>query len=113
MDQEVARFRRAAARENRNRSDRRRYSAALQEQAVAYWTARSEAGDALQDVAMALGVSRQTLQRWTQRARFHRIEVTTRPTPTLSTLSVVISDTGLRVEGLTLERVVDLVRQLR
>ena len=42
MDHEVVQFRRAAARENRDRrGGHRRYSARLQQQAVAYWTARA------------------------------------------------------------------------
>lgn len=42
MDQAVVHFRRAAARENRDRgSVRRRYSSTLQQQAVEYWRAAS------------------------------------------------------------------------
>lgn len=113
MDPEVLAFRRAAARENRERRDGgRRYSTTLQQRAVAYWTARDRAGDGLQDVAMALGLPRQTLQRWT-RARFHPIAVTSDPPTSAAAPVLVISEAGLRVEGLDLEGLVQLVTRLR
>ena len=114
MDREVVAFRRAAARENRDRREGgRRYSTTLQQRAVAYWTARDRAGDGLQDVAMALGLPRQTLQRWTRAARFHAIAVTSDPPPSATAPVLVISDGSLRVEGLDLEGIVQLVARLR
>lgn len=114
MDHEVVQFRRAAARQNRDRRGRhRRYSPVLQQQAVEYWMARDRAGDALQDVAMALGLTPQTLQRWTRRARFHRIAVEAERPPIARALAAVITAEGVRVEGLDLEGLVHLVARLR
>jgi hypothetical protein len=56
MDEDVVRFRRAAARENGGRRGlSRRYSRGLQQQAADYWRMRQVAGDASRDVAQALG----------------------------------------------------------
>ena len=56
MDHALVRFRKAAARENRDRL-RPRYSVALQRDAVDYWRARQREGDGLRDMAAALGVA--------------------------------------------------------
>ena len=69
MDQDVIRFRHAADRENaRRQGQRRRYSATLQQQAVAYWQRRRDR-DGLRTIAAALGVAPWTLHRWTRTAR--------------------------------------------
>jgi hypothetical protein len=65
MDQALTDFRKAAARENRGRRGlQRRYSPALQAQAVVYWRARRRDGDRLRIVAAALGVAHWSLHRW-------------------------------------------------
>jgi hypothetical protein len=65
MDEDVVRFRRAAARENGGRRGlSRRYSRELQQRAADYWRMRQVAGDALRDVAQALGVAPWSLRRW-------------------------------------------------
>jgi hypothetical protein len=56
MDQALVRFRKAAARENRERM-RRRYSVGRQRDAVDYWRARQREGERLREVAAALGVA--------------------------------------------------------
>jgi hypothetical protein len=114
MDQDVVRFRRAAARENRGRRDvRRRYSAPLQQQAVDYWRVRERAGDDLRDVAAALRVAPWSLRRWTQEARFHPVHVVPEPAHGGGGLAVIIREDSVRVEGLDLELVVQLVARLR
>ena len=58
MDQDIRAFRAAAARENGTRTGlQRRYSATVRAQAVQCWRVRQRAGEALRDVAVALGVS--------------------------------------------------------
>ena len=65
MDKAVIRFRQTADQENR--PERRRYSRALQHEAVAYWRQhRGEQG--VRTIAAALGLSLTTLQRWTRGA---------------------------------------------
>lgn len=119
MDQEVVLFRQAAARENRGRRHvRRRYSRALQAQAVAYWRTRQRAGDGLKSVAAALGVAPWSLRRWVQqareRARFQPVHVAV-PAPSTPppSLTVVLTAAGARVEGLDVETAARLLGLLR
>ena len=74
MEDALIQFRQTADRENRHRRWRRRYSSALQHEAVAYWQ-RRRGEDGVRTIAAALGVSVTTLQRWTRasvrRSRFH------------------------------------------
>jgi transposase-like protein len=119
MDQELARFREAAGQENHGRRDiRRRYSTALQRQAVRYWLARQRQGDGLRDVAAALGVAPWSLYRWTKqskpRQRFAPVQVVAAPSPRpVSGIVVVMSADGPRIEGLDVEAAARLVALLR
>jgi len=117
MDQEVRRFRAAAARENGGRVGlQRRYSPALRTQAVRYWSARRRAGDALRDVAVALGVAPWSLRRWAQRApapaRFAPVLVEA-AAPPVRQLVVVMDARGPRVEGLDVDTAARLLTLLR
>jgi hypothetical protein len=118
MDHAVLRFRQAADRENGGRPVRRRYSAALQDAAVAYWRTRPD-DEGVRTIAAALGVSVSTLQRWTRglarRPRFRRVEIVA-PEPTVASSPAVvvqITATGPRVEGLTVETAARLLTLLR
>lgn len=119
MDQALARFRKAAARENRERrSVRRRYSTALQQQAVDLCLARRQHGAGVRKVAAALGVAPWRLHRWMRtwatRARFHEVQLTASAAPMAVAAPVVILNAdGLRVEGLDLEAAAQLLRLLR
>ena len=120
MDQELVRFRKAAARENRGRRDvRRRYSPTLQQQAVHYWLTRRAEGDGLRDVAVALGVAPWSLFRWTRRGktrrRFHPVQVVAPEPPRVVTsgLVVMIGPEGPRVEGVDLATAARLLALLR
>lgn len=119
MDQALVRFRKAAARENRARgSVRRRYSMALQQQAVDYCLARQQRGDGVRAVAAALGVAPWSLYRWMRTgptgARFHEVQMIGSAAPAAGAASVVIvSSDGLRVEGLDVAAVAQLLRLLR
>ncbi len=63
MDHALVEFRNVAARENCGRRGlRRRYSLALQQQAVDYWRMRQRAGDGMRTVAAALCVAHRSLQ---------------------------------------------------
>ena len=119
MDQALVEFRKAAARENRGRRGlQRRYSPALQAQAVAYWRARHRHGDRLRLVAMALGVAHWSLHRWIKtskrHARFHRVQVVT-PVPAAPAPRLVIElpTVGARVEGLDVDAAAKLLALLR
>jgi hypothetical protein len=112
-------FRNAAARENRGRRGlQRRYSPALQAQAVEYWRTRQRQGDGLRVVAAALGVAHWSLHRWVaaskRRPRFHRVQIVP-PMPAAAAPSLVIAipSVGARVEGLDVEAAAKLLTLLR
>jgi hypothetical protein len=119
MDDALIRFRHAADREKRHRRLRRRYSSALQHDAVAYWQRRRRK-DGVRTIAAALGVSVTTLQRWTRasarRSRFRPIEVVA-AAPAINTgaaaVAIQITAAGPRVEGLTVETAARLLALLR
>jgi transposase-like protein len=119
MDQALSQFRKTAAGENRGRRGiRRRYSSALQQQAVEYWRMRRRGGDGVRVIAAALGVAHWSLHRWIQASkihpRFHPVQVVT-PEPARSVPSVVVrlmSD-GPVVEGLDVEAAARLLVLLR
>jgi hypothetical protein len=119
MDHALVEFRNAAARENRGRRGlRRRYSPALQEQAVDYWRMRRHAGDGMRTVAAALGVAHWSLHRWIEasksRVRFRPVHVgASEPAPVVANVVVRLTADGPRVEGLDVEAAARLLALLR
>jgi transposase-like protein len=119
MDQDVRAFRVTAARENKGRVGlQRRYSPALRAQAVRYWGVRRRAGEALRDVAVALGVAPWSLHRWTRasrtRAHFHPVHVVPAAGPSVGAgLVLVLSAGSTRVEGLDVDTAARLLVRLR
>jgi len=115
MDEEVTRFRAAAALENRGRGRMgRRYSAGLQAQAVRYWTRRQQEGETLPEVAAALGVASWSLQRWARAPRLRAVQVVTQSTqPVVPRLVVVLTADSVRIEGLDVETAAQFVARLR
>ena len=119
MDQDVKAFRAATQRENGTRTGlQRRYSPALRGQAVRCWQARQQAGEALREVAKALGVAPWSLYRWTRaspsRARFHPVAIVAPQRPTeRADLVIVVGATSTRVEGLDVETAARLLALLR
>jgi transposase-like protein len=119
MDQALVAFRRAAARENRGRRGlQRRYSPALQAQAVEYWQMRQRGGDGLRVVATALGVAHWSLHRWVhaskRHARFHRVQIVAPVSAaTAPPLVITIPNVGARVEGLDVDGAAKLLALLR
>ena len=97
----------------------RPYPKALLEKLLSYTVARRRQGATLVEVAADVGLADQTLSRWLgekRRAkRFDRVEVVTAPpavaTPAASTI-VVHGARGLRIEGLELAAVAELVRRV-
>jgi len=120
MDHDIKAFRAAAARENGSRTGlQRRYSAALRARAVACWRVRQRAGEALRDVAVALGVSAWSLHRWSRAApppsHLHAVQVVPTPPPPAAggDLVVVVGAGHTRIEGLTVESAARLLALLR
>jgi len=119
MDQALSAFRDAAARENRGRRGlQRRYSPALQKQAVEYWRQRRRAGNGTRAIAAALGIADWSLHRWIRaakaRPRFANVQVIT-PEPAQAVPNLVLRMTadGPRVEGLDVESAAKLLGLLR
>jgi hypothetical protein len=119
MDQDIRAFRAAAARENGTRTGlQRRYSATVRARAVQCWRVRQRAGEAMRDVAVALGVSAWSLHRWTRASppptRFHAVEVVSTTTPAAGTHLVIVVGAGhTRVEGLDVASAARLLSLLR
>ena len=119
MDQALAAFREAAAHENRGRLGlQRRYSSALQQQAIEYWRHRRRAGDGTRAIAAALGVADWSLRRWiratTTSPRFETVQVIT-PAAAHAVPRLVLRLTadGPRVEGLDVDMAAKLLGLLR
>ena len=114
MDDAVQRFRQQAGRELGDRQGaERRYSDGLRQQAVAYWRTRERAGDGVRTVATALGIAPVSLRRWAQNPRFRPVRVIADAAPVPTRLVVIIDATGMRVEGVDVETVAQLVARLR
>jgi transposase-like protein len=94
----------------------RRYSEALRARILEVVRARREEGASWAQLSEQLGVSLESLRRWCVGAppkaapRMRRVRVVAEPKAP-STVSVV-SPSGHRVEGLTLEQVIALLRAL-
>ena len=91
------------------------YPKGLMGSLLSYTVARRRQGTTVRAIADELGMSWQTLSRWTggkkDGQRFARVEVVTAPTAVTPTL-VVHGPRGLRIEGLDLDGVVELVRRV-
>jgi transposase-like protein len=119
MDRALDEFRQGAARENQGRHGlQRRYSPALQAQAVEYWRTRQRNGDGLRVVAAALGVAQWTLHRWIKapkrRARFQPVKIGT-PAPVAAAASLVIEfpAVGARIGRVDVETAAKLLALVR
>jgi hypothetical protein len=100
----------------------KRYPKALQERAVSYYCARRAQGAAQREIGDELGMPWQTLQRWATAgdaplvpatsAGFQPVEVIDAPTPAQRGPIVVRGPAGLRIEGLDLDTLAELLRRL-
>lgn len=114
MGDVVQRFRRQAGRElGDRRGAERRYSDGLRQQAVAYWRAREPTGEGVRAVATALGIAPVSLRRWAEDPRFRPVHVIADAAPVSAGLVLIIDATGVRVEGVDVETVAQLIARLR
>jgi transposase len=94
----------------------RPYPKGLLENLLSYTVARRRQGAKLVEVAAELGMKFHTLSRWLGEkrpaARFERVKVVAAPTPPASCTLIVHGPRGLRIEGLDLASVVELVRRV-
>lgn len=95
----------------------KRYPRALLEKMLSYTVARRRQGATLLAVGGELGMNWKTLARWLgerKAARFERVEVSA-PTPAVTApmpLPIVYGPRGLRIEGLDVSGVAELLRRL-
>ena len=91
----------------------KRYPKGLLEKVLSYTVARRRQGAKLIEVGEELGISFKTLSRWLGREdkpqRFQRVEVVSAPAARALT---VHGPRGLRIEGLDVDGVAELVRRL-
>jgi len=94
----------------------RAYPKGLLEKLLSYTVARRRQGAKLVEVAAELGMRNQALSRWLgeKRAakRFDRVEVVAAPAAIAATTIVVHAPRGLRIEGLDIAAVAELVRRV-
>lgn len=101
----------------------RRYPETVRQRAVAYYCARSAEGAAIKDIGPELGLPWQTVHRWSMDAAdvscqpapladFERVEIIEAPAPTTRGALVVKGPAGLRIEGLDMDTLVELLRRL-
>ena len=94
----------------------RPYPKGLLEKLLSYTVARRRQGAKLVEVAAELGMRNQALSRWLgeKRAakRFERVEVVAASAATAATTIVVHAPRGLRIEGLDIAAVAELVRRV-
>ncbi len=97
-----------------------RYPQAVREEAVSLAHAELASGASLADIAAALGIGEMTLSRWLEPARVGLREVEILAAEPAARLAarpasagfVLVSPSGLRVEGLELPQVAELLRAL-
>jgi transposase len=94
----------------------RPYPKGLLEKLLSYTVARRRQGAKLVEVAGELGMRNQALSRWLgeKRAakRFDRVEVMAAPTMSAAPALVVHGPRGLRIEGLDVAALAELVRRV-
>jgi hypothetical protein len=85
----------------------RPYADADRVRAVEYATRRREEGAGMVRVAREIGISRVTLKKWLVGNAFARVEIATAPGA-----YTVHAPHGVRIDGLTLEEIGELLRRL-
>jgi len=94
----------------------RPYPKGLLEKLLSYTVARRRQGAKLVEVAIELGMQNQTLSRWLgeKRAakRFDRVEVVAAQAASIAAPILVHGPRGLRIEGLDIAAVAELVRRV-
>lgn len=120
MDHEARRFRHDAARHIGDRTGTAvRYTPGLRRRAVGIALRRRRLGVAVAAIARELGVRPRALGLWLQqprsRPRLRRVAITAAPQRAIppANLSVLVTEHGVRVDGLDLATLVALLRGLR
>lgn len=93
------------------------YPKGLLARLLSYTVARRRQGATIVQIAAELGLKDKTLSRWFGSKRrssgFERVEVVERPTAAAAAQAIIVhGPRGLRIEGLDLAAVADLVRRV-
>lgn len=120
MKQQTRSLQAAARRHQTGPTPKRyRYPAELRRRILAHLERRRAEGATLSAVAAEVGVTTQTLRRWLERdrqpAKLRRVVVTEpepRPRSAVAERAILVTPTGYRVEGLSVEAVVRILRSL-
>jgi transposase-like protein len=120
MDDRARRFQQAALEHNGGRSGRGiRYTKDLRREAVAYARSNQAKGYRLSKIADDLGLKSVTLARWmkqSQGSALRPVEILATPgaaeTAATSTSVVMTLPNGIRIEGLAVDSLVSLLRQI-
>jgi transposase-like protein len=118
--EEARRIRIAVQREQEVRTGTAiRYPEQLRRQALAYASRRQQAGDSLKSVARRLGLRPQLFLYWQKKLSsgvLRRVKIASardvRATPVEAGRLVLVTPRGLRVEGLDVKRLAELLRAL-
>ena len=109
MQRRAAQFRESVRAGNGGRQERRRFSGEQREEALAYLEARRLDGVSVASVAAELGIGKTTLERWRRRrTSFVRVEAVAADGATVC----VVSPSGYRIEGLSLDQAAELLSRL-
>ena len=111
MDGQAAQFRESVRQENPGKvSGRRQFTEAQRLEAVGYLARRRREGASVGAIAEELGLGKTTLERWRSRGSgFVRIETV----PDQASAVSLVSPSGYRLEGLSVEQAVGLLSRLR
>lgn len=118
-DRELRRLRKALSQvQSRQSGTSTRYPAAVRRQVLAYAQRRGVAGESVKSIARRLGIRGQLLAYWqktSSRGRFQVVTVTAPAAvaaPRTSAPLVLVTSSGIRVEGLDVAGAAALVREL-
>ena len=95
------------------RGPRPRYPKELRERIVSYAQAELQRGHNVEEIAAELGMKWRTLQRWRsehKQGQFRRVQVV--PNAPASKTLTLYGPLGVRLEGLALDEVAELIRRL-
>jgi len=117
MEERASRFRAEVALLNAGREGRRRFSEDLRVEALDYLSVRRKQGASFGQITLELGLGSSTLENWRRKQkRFRRVVARDRATASVPSVSengvIVQTISGLRIAGLAMSEVIELVKAL-
>lgn len=115
MDKRLTALKRRIGTTRRDARGYRRYAERLRVEVVEYTLQREDGGDTLASVARELGLTQRTLWGWVRRTResvLRPVELIDEVPEVEPEVRVLALPNGLRIEGLSIDDVITLVREL-